>query len=221
MRARSSRLLSLVAVEVLAGREQACQQERGLDEVAAVVLGAERDRPPAVAVEEVRQDAVVAVGLEQEADHGQEALERRGAADPAAADAHDDRHDAEAAAAGGDDLGAVVRTAVAALAREPAGGVGEVPEVAQRLPLHQVEQGALVQIRGAGHGSSFLRPGFRCQRWAATTGGHRPGSKTSGPRLSSRGGESFGGERRQRPACPSRGSWAIASGMIAEKSTAG
>ena len=47
--------------------EQAGDQERGLDHVPPVVLAAERDRPPGVAVQEVRPDPVIAVGLEEEA----------------------------------------------------------------------------------------------------------------------------------------------------------
>ena len=37
----------------------------------------------------------------------------------------------------------------------PGGGVGKVPEVAQRPPLHLIEQGAVVQILAAGHEPSF------------------------------------------------------------------
>ena len=63
-----------VPVEVLAGAEQTGEQKRGLDEIAAVVLAAEGNRLAGVAVQEMRQDAVIAVGPEQKAHHGQQAL---------------------------------------------------------------------------------------------------------------------------------------------------
>src|SRR4029078_209529 len=41
----------------------------------------------------------------------------------------------------------VLRRDVAALARHAAGGMSEVPEIAQRLPLDAVEQGLVVELR--------------------------------------------------------------------------
>ena len=93
----------------------------------------------------MRQDTVIAVGLQKKAHHGQESLDRLGTADPAARDARDDRHHAEAGAAGGHDLRAVLGSEIAALTREAAGGMGEVPEVTQGLSLHDVEQRIAVE----------------------------------------------------------------------------
>ena len=114
-----------VSIEVLAGAEQPRQQERRLDEVAAVVFPGERHRLSGVAMQEMRQDAVIAAGPQQEAHHGQQALDRLGAADPAARNADDDGHDAEAAAAGGHDLEAVLWSDVAAFAGAREAGMGE------------------------------------------------------------------------------------------------
>ena len=50
------------------------------------------------------------------------------------------RHDAESAAAAGGDLEAVAEADVAALVGEAAGRMGEIPEVAEGLPLHELEQ---------------------------------------------------------------------------------
>jgi hypothetical protein len=94
----------------------------------------------------MRQDPVIAVGPEEKAHHGLQAVDRLGASDPAPRDADDDRHHAKAAAAGSYHLWAVLRADVAALACQAAQGMGEVPEVAESLPLHDVEQCVVVQI---------------------------------------------------------------------------
>ena len=100
-------------------------------------------------MQEMRQDTVIAVGLQEKAHHGQQALDRRGAADPASGNADDDGHDAEAAAAGGHDLQAILRSDVATFSGEAALGMGKVPEIAEGLALHEVEQGIVVEIDGA------------------------------------------------------------------------
>src|SRR5690606_20966493 len=65
----------VVAVEVLPGGEQALDHERGLDEVAAVVVLAEVGIDPArVAVEEMRPHAMEAVRLREPAYDLQHAL---------------------------------------------------------------------------------------------------------------------------------------------------
>ena len=56
--------------------------------------------------------------------------------DPAALDAAEDRHQSEPGAAARHHVG----RGVAALARETADRMGEIPEIAKRLPLHGVEQ---------------------------------------------------------------------------------
>jgi hypothetical protein len=133
-------------IEVLPHAEQPGQQKRRLDDVAAVVFPGEPHCLAGVAIQEMRQDAVIAVGLQQKTHHGQEPLDRLGTADPAARDADDDGHDAEAAATRGDNLRAVLRPDVAALARQAAHGMGKVPEVAEGLLLHDVKQRVVVEI---------------------------------------------------------------------------
>jgi hypothetical protein len=56
-------LLRIVPIEVLSGAQEPRDQERGLDEVAAVVLPAERNRPAGIAVDKVRKDAVITLCL--------------------------------------------------------------------------------------------------------------------------------------------------------------
>ena len=132
--------------EVLPGAQQAGDQEGGLDQIAAVVLRAERDRPARLAMQEVREDAMVAVGGREEAQDLQQALGRLRPRDPAPLDRDDDRHDAEARAAGRHDLGAVAERGRAALAGKPADRVREIPEVAEGLPLHEVEQEVVGEV---------------------------------------------------------------------------
>src|SRR5262249_10194833 len=60
--AAQQRLRRVGATEILARAEQAGEQVGGLDEVAAVVLAGEGDHAAAGAVEEVREDAVIAAG---------------------------------------------------------------------------------------------------------------------------------------------------------------
>ena len=142
-------LQRLVAVEILPRAEEPCEQVRGLDDVAAIVLAGEPDRPAGLAVQEVRQDAVIAVRPEQKADHAQQAVAGIVPTDPAARGGDHDRHGAEARAAGRDGLEAIIGPDVAALAGEAAHRVREIPEVAERLPLHEIEQGVVAEVARA------------------------------------------------------------------------
>jgi hypothetical protein len=134
------------SIEILPGAQQPGEEKRRLDEIAAVVLSAERHRPAGPAIEKMRKDAVVAVRPAQEAHHAQQVIDRLLPPDPAPLRTDHDRHDAEPGAAGGDGLQAILRRLVGALPGEPAHGMGEVPEISEGLSLHELEQGVIVEI---------------------------------------------------------------------------
>src|SRR3546814_8630719 len=99
-------------------------------------------------MQKMRKDAVVGFDLAEKGNDTIEALQDFRAIQKAALDARQQRHDAETAAATGDSVAIVVPVClVAALAGQAAHRVREVPEIFQRLPLHEVEQ---VGIRQAG-----------------------------------------------------------------------
>ena len=91
---------------------------------------------PVRAVEPVREGAVKAIALGEETHRMEQALERGFAPDPAALDADDGRHDTEAGAAARHDVG----LAIAALARQPADRMREIPKIPERPPLDEIEQ---------------------------------------------------------------------------------
>src|SRR5215207_8335741 len=62
-------LLGAIGVEVLAGAEEAHHEIGGLDDVAPVVLAAERDRRTGGAVHEMREGTVIAGRPDQDVDH--------------------------------------------------------------------------------------------------------------------------------------------------------
>src|SRR5512138_130618 len=89
-----------IAVEVLASREQSLDHECGLDEIAAVViLSEEGDRSTRIPIEEMRPNAVKAIGARKKARDLQYALRHLAARREAAFRGDEHRHDAEAAAA--------------------------------------------------------------------------------------------------------------------------
>ena len=129
-------LLSLRARKILSRREQAGHQKGRLDEVAAIVLVAEGNRAAAVAVEPMRKGAMVALRLVEEMDHGEQTIEGRLSSDPSTFHTSKDGHDAEAGAADRNDT----RRLVASFAGKTGGRMGEIPEIADRLPLYRVEK---------------------------------------------------------------------------------
>ena len=160
MSARSSRSSARVAAKILPDGEEAGHQEGGLHEIAAVILGAEGERLAGAAVEPVREDAVMAIALGEETHRMEQAFERGFAPDPAALDAGEDRHETKAGAAARHD----VELAIAALARQPADGMREIPEIPERPPLDEIEQ-RHVRSRGIrkanwSGGHVALVPGF-------------------------------------------------------------
>ena len=92
---------------------------------------------PGRAVDPMREDAVIARGFFEELGH----LEKMGdgfrPADPSPLHRDDDRHHAEARAADGDRIEVARVGDLAALAREPAHRMSEIPEIAKRLPLNE------------------------------------------------------------------------------------
>jgi hypothetical protein len=100
---------------------------------------------------EVRKDAVKALGALQKADNSVQALEHLRARYESALGPRQHGHDAEAGAAAGHRLAVIIAgDRIAALARHAARRMREVPEVAKRLPLHQVEQFAVGERGRAG-----------------------------------------------------------------------
>jgi hypothetical protein len=120
-----------------------------------VVLAAERDGGAGAAVHEVRIGAVVAGGAAQHFEHGGQALHRLPAGDPAALGGHDQGHGAEAGAAYGDQVVVLLAVGPAAVRRKAAERVRGLPEEAEGLPLHRLDQ-ILVRQRGQGRGGGSL-----------------------------------------------------------------
>src|SRR4051812_1087384 len=69
--------LAASGVEILTRGEQARDEKRRLDEIAAIIPGAEADSPPGGAVEPVRKGAVEPVGVGEEGDDREQPVERR------------------------------------------------------------------------------------------------------------------------------------------------
>src|SRR6185312_8560572 len=92
-------------------------------------------------MQEMRKGAVKGLRALQKFDDVADAFEHAGARQESTRRAGDQGHDAEtgAAAAHGVEI-IVARHRVAALARHGARRMGEIPEVVQGLPLHQIEQ---------------------------------------------------------------------------------
>src|SRR5580704_3621205 len=108
-----------VAMEILTRSEQTFDKERSFDEIAGVVEHAEnRKARPCVSIHEVRPHAVIARSCFEERDDLLHAREAFVARYESAIDADDERHDAEAARAGGND------TIVAGNILERGSGVG-------------------------------------------------------------------------------------------------
>lgn len=125
-------------LQILPGRDEAHHQEGGLDDVAAIVARREGDGGAAAAVHPVRKGATVAgCCLEEAADRGN-ALHQVASRQETSLCTRDHRHDAEAGAAGRHRVHHV--TTAGPLARHAAGRMGEIGEIAQRFPLHPVEQ---------------------------------------------------------------------------------
>ena len=138
-------------MEVLTRGEQALHEKRGFDEVAAVVEHAEDGHGLAgVAIHVVRPGAVIALGVFEEVDDLCQALDAFGARNEFAIDADHERHDAEAAGAGGDD------TFIAGnvFAGHAGVGIGAFPVVVEAGVLHHGEQFVVAEFAG---GRGWLR----------------------------------------------------------------
>ena len=65
--------------------------------------------------------------------------------DPVPLDGDEDRHDAEPGGTNGHGVGLISGRLVAAVASEPANGMGKIPEVAKGLPLNKFQQRGVVE----------------------------------------------------------------------------
>jgi hypothetical protein len=138
-------LVGVLAREILPRREQALKQERRLDDVAAVVLRHEGDRSVRAAVEEMREGAMVARGAGEMIEHHPQATDGLLAGDPATLDGDDHRHGAETRSADGDAVGNP-----GAVAGKAAHRMSEVPEIAEGVPLDEVEKRGIVEALSNG-----------------------------------------------------------------------
>src|SRR6185312_11758891 len=94
----------------------------------------------------MREYAMEAIGVFEAIDDPRDACPHVGAREESALGGGEHRHDAEAGAAGRHRLAIVVAGhGIAALARHAADRMAEIPEIAQRLALHAVEQGVVGQ----------------------------------------------------------------------------
>src|SRR5690242_14684470 len=92
----------------------------------------------------MREYAMEAIGVFEAIDDPRDACPHVGAREESALSGGEHRHDAEAGAAGRHRLAIVVAGhGIAALARHAADRMAKVPEIAQRLVLHAVEQGVV------------------------------------------------------------------------------
>src|SRR5271170_135219 len=138
---RAQRLLGgAIAIKILPNAEQALEEVGGLDEIAAVVLPAETHRRAGAAIQVMGIEAMIARRAAEPVHDEAKAFERRLPCDPTAIDRHDDRHDAEAGAADADAVGRGARGSHA-IERKAADRMRAIPKEADRLPLHEIEQG--------------------------------------------------------------------------------
>lgn len=129
-------LCRIGAVEVGARRQQPLEQQPGLHQIGTVVIGREGKRLPRLAVDPVREGAVIGGRpLRKEGHDPLHPLARLAAGHETALGSHRHGHHAEARPAGSDR-----RARRGALARHAARRFGTLPEIAEGLLLHLGEQ---------------------------------------------------------------------------------
>ena len=136
-------------VEELACAEKALEQEGGLDDVAAIVLAAERNGRAGAPVQEMRKEPVIGGGALQKGEHGVQPRRRFFARDKTPCDGDDNRHDAEAAAADGDKIVLRIGLKAGPVPREKADRMRALPEKGETPPLHEIKQRVVGKSRGS------------------------------------------------------------------------
>lgn len=134
--------------KILASANQPLEQERRLDQVGAVIFSPEGNGLACPAVDEVRKHAVVTLRTFQEIEHSMQPAQRCAAIDPTPIDRNDNGHDAEARAADRHEIIGGVARRLLAIPGKSANGMRAFPEIAGRLPLHDVEQCLVIKVGG-------------------------------------------------------------------------
>src|SRR5487761_601313 len=115
----------------------------------------------------MRQGAVITRSADQDIEHGARPLEPLLARDPAALDRDHQRHECEARAARRDEIAALPFAGGSPVGHQAAHGVRGLPEEAEGLPLHALEQlviaksgeprrAHILESEGIGHGAQLL-----------------------------------------------------------------
>ena len=129
-----------VAREILPCAQEALEEERGLDEIAAIVFSTERDRGSGSTVHEMRKVAVKARRPLQQIEHQAQSRGSLRPGDPSPLARNDYCHDAKTGPAYCDGVVLRIRAVPNAIASEPTPRMRPLPKIIECLSLHEIEQ---------------------------------------------------------------------------------